>query len=105
MGQAHHSFVFVQLDFVTRYLQKCRDMDFGLFERCWSNLGGAAVSGMRSGESGKPMPRDVRDLEQSEAILSYISKLSPIYDLFNYIRRSAQSSIARYRDEDLEFDD
>jgi transcriptional regulator with XRE-family HTH domain len=97
LRQVKPNFVFDQLSFVLRYLEHCRDVGTDTWERATQCLSSAASSGMRSGTPGEPMPRDVSDAGRATEILSRLSKLSPAYDLYDYIRRHAQSNIARSR--------
>lgn len=91
---AHHSFAFNQADFVVRFLERCRQVDLELAEGATDRLFAMAVSGVRSGVAGEPMPRDVADRDKAIAMLSRLSRLSPAYRLYDEVRRSAEASIA-----------
>lgn len=99
LRQAKPDFVFEQSGFVTRLLDHCRDAGTKVWERALSYLSSAAVSGMRQGTPGEPMPRDISDLERSIEMLNRISKLSPAFELYDTIRRHAEANIRHSRAE------
>ncbi len=104
LRQVRHNFVFEQAGFVVRFLERCHSRDDKVLDDAVSALSAAATSGMRSGVVGQPMPRDVSDHAKAIAILDGLSKMSPAYELYDYIRRHAASNIAERDAEDWEDD-
>ncbi len=105
LREAKHEFVFEHVGFVIDLLERCQTIDFDLHQEISRQLFAAAVSGMRSGVAGEPMPRDLADKKAAEDILAGLSRLSPAYELFDHIRKSAISNIERSRFEDEELDE
>ena len=99
LRQAHHGFVFSQSGFVIDFLNRCQAVDSDLLDRAISNFFGSAISGMRSGTPGEPMPRDLEDVDRSERILSRLSRIDPAFRLYRGIRDSAQRNIDESRRE------
>ncbi|MFP1132873.1 helix-turn-helix domain-containing protein [Asticcacaulis sp. W401b] len=97
LRQGRHDFIFDQVAFVERFLERCQTIDAKLYDTALSYLMGAATSGMRSGRIGEPMPRDVADLKQSMQILTGLSPFSPAYELYEYVRNRAQEAVDRPR--------
>ena len=93
LREADHGFAFAHLGFVVELLERCQAVDFDLHREIWRQLYCAAVSGMRSGVPGTPMPRDLADKKKAEDILAGLSRLSPAYELFDRIRKSAIDNI------------
>jgi transcriptional regulator with XRE-family HTH domain len=97
LREAKHEFVFVHVSFVIELLERCQAVDFDLHQKVSEKLYCAAGSGVRSGVRGEPMPRDLADKKRAEDILAGLSRLSPAYELFDWIRTSAVSHIERAR--------
>jgi len=99
LARAHHNLIFMQRAFVERFLTRCRIAGPDVLNAARGDLFGAAVSGMKSGTSGQPMPRDVEAVARSTAILADLSRTSPAWRLYEDVRRSAQADIDRSRRE------
>jgi len=95
LREADHEFVFAHVSFVVGLLERCQAVDFDLHREICEQLYCATTSGMRSGVPGEPMARDLADKKKAEDILAGLSRLSPAYELFNWIRKSAVDEIER----------
>jgi hypothetical protein len=93
LRRARSEFVFGQSEFVLALLRRCQAVDPEVLEHAVVQLYACATSGMRSGQAGKPMPRDLEDVAQADIVLAKLSRLDPAYRLFNAIKESAQRSI------------
>ena len=93
LRRARSGFVFGQIAFVLAFLRRCQAVDPDVLEHAIFQLYACATGGMRSGPAGKPMPRDLDDVEQADRILSKLSRLDPAHRLFTAIKESAQRSI------------
>ncbi|WP_426042729.1 helix-turn-helix domain-containing protein [Brevundimonas sp. TWP2-3-4b1] len=93
LAHVRHRFVFDHTGFVVQLLDRCRPFGATLVKSMITALYSSATSGMRSGMPGKPMPRDLEDRARSEEVLSKLSRMSPAYTLFTYIRDSARRDI------------
>ena len=93
LRRARSEFVFAQTGFVLALLRRCQAVDPNVLERAVFQLYACATSGMRSGQAGKPMPRDLDDVAQADLVLSKLSRLDPAHRLFSLIKESAQRSI------------
>lgn len=105
LARIEHSFVFENVDFIERLLTRCREFGPKRLRAARSYLFRAAISGMRSGTPGEPMPRDVEDLAQSRKILAKLSRSSAAYELYDDIAKSAQFNIDRSTQEGREMED
>ena len=98
LRRARPTFVFSQTAFVLSFLRRCQTVDPDLVEHAVIQLYASATSGVRSGQAGKPMPRDLQDVAQADLVLAKLSRLDPAHRLYTIIKASAQRSI----DETLE---
>ncbi|HEX4196631.1 MAG TPA: helix-turn-helix domain-containing protein [Caulobacteraceae bacterium] len=98
LRRARPTFVFSQTAFVLSFLRRCQTVDPGLVEHAIIQLYASATSGVRSGQAGKPMPKDLQDVAQADLVLAKLSRLDPAHRLYTIIKASAQRSI----DETLE---
>jgi len=105
LRKASHAFIFTQPSFVVLYLEQCRALGPDLLETATVDLYGSAISGMRSGMSGEPMPRDIQDRDGAQRVLSTLSRSSAAYRLYDLVRKSAVASIDESRREGEELDD
>jgi transcriptional regulator with XRE-family HTH domain len=97
LGEANHAFVLTHHPFVERYLEKARQVGPEVLKQATGALFGSAISGVRSGTPGEPMPRDVRMKEESEKILQLLPRFSPAYELYDGLRKHAEEGIADSR--------
>ena len=74
LRKTSHTFIFTQPSFVFPLPERvAEDRSGGAPGGRNIDLSGSAVSGMRSGVSGEPMPRDLRDRDNVEQVLSTLS--------------------------------
>lgn len=97
LGEANHTFVFTHRPFVERYLEKAKQISPEVFKEATGALFRSAISGVRSGVPGEPMPRDISMKEQSEQILRSLPRFSPAYELYDGIRKHAEEGLAESR--------
>ena len=95
LREADHEFIFSHVSFVIELLERCQAVDFELHRGICEQLYCAGTSGVRSGVYGEPTARDLDDKKKSEDILAGLSRLSPAYELFDWIKKSAIDHIDR----------
>lgn len=105
LNEAHHSFVFTHRPFVERYLAKAKQVGPDALKHAIGALFSSAISGVRSGTAGEPMPRDISMKEQSEQILKSLPRFSPAHKLYDGIRKHAEEGLADARHVRESFDD
>ncbi|WP_426418989.1 helix-turn-helix domain-containing protein [Bradyrhizobium genosp. A] len=105
LNEAHHSFVFTHRPFVERYLAKAKQVGPEALKHAIGALFSSAISGVRSGTAGEPMPRDVSMKEQSEQILQSLPRFSPAHKLYDGIRKHAEEGLAESRHVKESFED
>jgi len=93
LRKTHHDFIFNHPAFISRFLDRCRAEDPDILESSTTELFAGAVSGLRSGIPGEPMPRDIQDLDRAETILTTLSRVSPAHRLYELVRKAARASI------------
>ncbi|MDE1150303.1 MAG: helix-turn-helix domain-containing protein [Azospirillaceae bacterium] len=91
----HHLFPFKQQRFVERYLDRCAVVDIDMLQRGTDALATAAVSGMKSGTHGEPMPRDLQARDDARKVLRSMPRLAPAYALYEVILKNAERDIAQ----------
>jgi hypothetical protein len=69
------------------------------------SLMGSAISGIRSGIAGEPMPQDIEMKEKSEEALRTLLRFSPAFELYDEMRRHADDRIADSRRTKEAFED
>ncbi len=87
------SFVLDNSEFIIEYLAAVRSHGAEHLDFAINSLYGAAVSGMREGIPGQPFPKDVSNLSKANSILSSLSRFSPAYKLYTYIKQDAEMNI------------
>lgn len=105
LAEVHYQFILRESVFVIRFLSRCASLDADLVEAASQKLYGAATSGMYSGTPGVPMPRDIDTLARATQILAGLSRMSPAWTLYDWIRDHAQKNIERSRREGEMMDD
>lgn len=103
--EANHTFVFDQVGFVTELLERCQAMGFDLYQEVAAHLYASERSGVRTSVPGKPSPREIETRDKADEILSRLSRLSPAYELFDSIKKSALADIDRAKRDAEAFDD
>ena len=105
LGETDHTFVFTHRSFVERYLDKAKQVSPDVLKQAAGSLLGSAISGVRSGTPGEPMPRDLEMKSASEQILRSLPRFSPAYVLYDALRRHAEEDIADSRRTKEAFED
>lgn len=91
----HHLFPFKQRRFVERYLDRCATVDSEALEWGIESLSAAAMSGVKTGTRGEPMPRDIKARDDAREVLHSMPRLSPAYPLYEAILKDAEIDIAQ----------
>lgn len=97
LHDSDHNFIFLHLPFVVRFLERCKAINPDLVKIAIDDLFGSAISGVHSSMPGIPSPRDIEQRDKATSALSQISRLSPAYELYDYVRQSAEVNISRSR--------
>ncbi|MCP3392352.1 helix-turn-helix domain-containing protein [Bradyrhizobium sp. CCGB12] len=105
LNGAHHTFVFTHRPFVERYLEKAKQVGPKALKHAIGALFSSAVSGVRSGTPGEPMPRDISMKERSEQVLRSLPRFSPAHKLYDGIRKHAEEGLAESRHVKESFED
>ncbi|HEX5257766.1 MAG TPA: helix-turn-helix domain-containing protein [Sphingomicrobium sp.] len=95
LRHAHHSFPFKQLPFVERFLERAAAVDPDAHSLAVEMLTTAAVTGMKSGTLGEPMPRDLEARDRATEALKELGAMSPARRLYEAILDDAKRDIAR----------
>ena len=90
---AKPSFVFTHLDFVSNLLARAHAVGHDCYQSATSSLAGSALSGIRSGLPGQPMPEDVATRDQATTIAARFAVGSPQHMFYARIAESAKTSI------------
>ena len=97
------SFVFKQVGFVSNLLERAQVASYDCYQGVSSYLARSALTGIRSGTPGHPMPEDVALKEQAAAVANTFDSGSPTFRFYDSVAKSAEANI-RYqllRDEEL----
>ena len=93
IAEAQPAFVFQEVEFIVNLLERANAAGFDCHRRVASNLTSSAVSGVRSGTPGQPMPEDVALKDQALAVKSQFDAGSPPYKFYDYLAKSAEALI------------
>jgi hypothetical protein len=74
-------------------------------KRATTGLFNSAVSGVRHGMPGEPFPRDLEMKAKAEGVLRSLSRFSPAYQLYDALKRYAESGIERARSDREAFEE
>jgi len=102
LREADHRFVFTYRPFVERYLEKAKQVSPEVLKRAISSLFGSAIGGIRSGNLGDPMPRDLEMKKVCEEILGSLHRFSPAFELYGLGFDHSDKDDARYEAVTLE---
>lgn len=105
LREAPHTFVFEHAQLVMSLLAKAQRIGSETLQGLQSALFQSSIRGLRSGTPGEPFERDVVAKRESEKILEGLSKLSPQFELYSEILKSAEAEIARQLSEREAFED
>ena len=100
---ARPGFVFQHVEFVSNLLERAYAASDDTYQAVSSTLASIALSGIRSGTPGQPMPEDVATRDQAAAVANTFDAGSPTYRFYDSLARSADASIRYHmqRDEEL----
>jgi transcriptional regulator with XRE-family HTH domain len=104
LHKVEHNFIWRHPDFVTQALRAAVAHDDELLRSMSSAFYGATISGARSGTPGKPFQEDIDQRDECLAIANRLPKGSTEERFFRQMAASAEASIARSTDEDLDSD-
>jgi len=93
LREVSSSFVLDSSEFIIEYLVAVKSHGAEHLDFAIKTLYGSAVSGMREGMPGQPFPKDVNNLSKANSILSSLSRFSPAYKLYTYIKQDAERNI------------
>jgi transcriptional regulator with XRE-family HTH domain len=105
LKEAQPSFIFDYRDFVERILERAKILGSEPLKNVLGSLMGSAISGIRSGIAGEPMPQDIEMKEKSEEALRTLPRFSPAFELYDEMRRHADDRIADSRRTKEAFED
>ncbi|KPF90587.1 hypothetical protein IP86_25610 [Rhodopseudomonas sp. AAP120] len=95
LAEADPGFVFREVGFVGRLLEKAKMIGSEAQKEAISSLYGSAISGLRSGVAGQPMPRDLETKKKCEEILATLPRFSPSFELYDALLKDATRDIER----------
>lgn len=103
LTDAPSDFIFTHQAFVSNLLERAYAAGEEGYRRVGSNLYKVAVSGVRSGAPGQPMPQDVELRDRSRTIASTLPVGSPMRRFYDGLSKHAEASIKDdlARDEEL----
>jgi transcriptional regulator with XRE-family HTH domain len=93
LSEAHPTFVFEQLAFVIRFLERAKQFGRGVLDEAIGGLFRSAISGVRSGNIGEPTPKDLATKQGAEKALAELPRFSPAFGLYESIAKHAAWSI------------
>jgi len=105
LHKADNAFIFVHRPFVVRLLERCKAVSPDLVKSVIGDLYGSAISGVHSSILGDPSPQDIGQRAKAADALVQISRLSPAYELYDCVRKSAEENIALSRRQGEALDD
>ncbi|AVT77538.1 hypothetical protein RPPS3_34760 [Rhodopseudomonas palustris] len=95
LAEADPDFVFRQVGFVGRLLERAKMISSDAQKGAISALYRSAISGLRSGVAGQPMPRDLETKKKCEEILATLPRFSPSFELYDALLKDATRDIER----------
>ena len=99
LKDAEPGFIFREVNFVSRVLEKAYSVSDECYRRVSSDLSSCAISGTRSGTPGQPMPQDVALRDKSKEITKRFPPGSPtsrfFHSLIQYAETAIQETLAR----------
>ena len=95
VSHTRHEFAFRHRRFVERFLDRCAAAGSDMLALAIGDLTAAALTGIKSGTLGEPMPRDLKARDDAKEVLNTLPRLSPAYPLYEAILADAERDIAR----------
>ncbi|MEA2877872.1 MAG: hypothetical protein QOF14_3068 [Hyphomicrobiales bacterium] len=105
LNEAPHTFIFDQAPLVIDLLTKAQRVGGDTHKNLSSSLYSSSIGGIRQGVAGQPSDRDLKTKAEAEKILETLSKFSPAYELYDWVRKDAQREIEDSRREREAFED
>lgn len=105
LRHAHHSFPFKRAAFVESFLERAAAVSPDAHSLGIEMLVSAAVTGMKSGSLGEPMPRDLEARDRATEALLGLGALSPARRLYEAILEDAKRDIAQAIREGAAYDE
>lgn len=93
VAQAHPEFVFEQPVFIEQLLQQARQQGPKVLRDMRSALYSASVHRSKQGTPGQPFPQDVKLRDQAIAALQRTPRFSPVYELYEALKKNAEGEI------------
>jgi transcriptional regulator with XRE-family HTH domain len=97
LDEAPPDFVFRHKEYVSQLLDRARRISPEAVEHLSECLFSSAIGGIREGVAGEPFPRDVKMKADAESVLATLSRTSPAYTLYEWIRDHGAAGIERSR--------
>ena len=93
VSRAQPAFVFKYVGFIANLLERAYAASFDCHRSVVSNLTSNAISGVRLGTPGQPMPEDVALKDQASEVKNQFDAGSPPYKFYDSLAKSAEASI------------
>ena len=94
VSNADPSFAFKHVGFVSNLLERAQAASYDCYQSVSSNLDRSALSGIRSGTPGLPMPEDVAMRDQAAAVANRFDSGSPTFRFYDSLAKSAEANIS-----------
>ena len=103
VAEAQPDFVFQKVEFTVNLLERAHEASTDCYRSVARNLTSSALSGVRSGTPGQPLPEDVALKDQASAVKNQFDAGSPPYKFYDSLVKIAEASIKEelLRDEEL----
>ncbi len=105
ISEAPASFIWNNKGFIINLLERAYFQGSECFNSVCSSLGGALISGARTGTVGEPFPQDIEMRDKSVELLATLAPESPAKKFFEDIHEQALRDIRRHKDERLDDED
>jgi hypothetical protein len=93
LHEADPNFIFDQRPFIVRFLDKCKQLGPEYMRHAINALYSSSFTGSFSGKLGEPYPQDVEMKQKAESVLETLSPFSPVYELYDSVKRRAEENI------------
>ncbi|MFL6314167.1 MAG: helix-turn-helix domain-containing protein [Terriglobales bacterium] len=104
LDEASEDFIFEQSLFVSRLLERCKQLGPDYLKLAINALYSSAVMGPFSGTPGEPFPRDLDMKKKAEAILKDTPPFSAAFELYDEVRKRAEDNIRMALQERVAFE-
>lgn len=98
-------FVFQNKEFVMLFTEKAKQFGKEYLTTARSALFGAAISGVRKGIPGEPLPEDIRMKTEAEKAMNEIPRFSAAYKFYEDLKKHAEQGIERSLRDQESFDE